>query len=163
MGFGTAPSFQVATHASTNSIELGSPSVTKSPRPTPREMVSSPQRTAIRFGSISPSRSTALPNEKRPRFGRLSETWNPGSVYNVIASSRPQARWCCGPCCVTTWSKNTPDVETVHRFRGLLDHLATLTKHTIQPRGDLPAFDRLALPTELQRRAFDLLEVSIPT
>ena len=41
-------------------------------------------------------------------------------------------------------SKKTPDGETVHRFRGLLDHLATLTKNTIQPQGDLPAFDRKA-------------------
>jgi hypothetical protein len=60
-------------------------------------------------------------------------------------------------------SKKTPDGQTVHRFRGLLDHLATLTKNTIQPKADLPAFDRLALPTELQRRAFELLEVQIST
>lgn len=60
-------------------------------------------------------------------------------------------------------SKRTPDGDTVHRFRGLLDHLATLTKNTIQPKGDLPAFDRLALPTELQRKAFELLELPIPT
>jgi len=60
-------------------------------------------------------------------------------------------------------TKKTPDGETVHRFRGLLAHLATLTKNTIQPKGELPSFDRLVLPTELQRHAFDLLEVKIPT
>jgi hypothetical protein len=60
-------------------------------------------------------------------------------------------------------TRKTPDGETIHRFRGLLDHLATLTKNTIQPKDDLPAFDRLTVPTDLQRKAFDLLEISIPT
>ncbi len=59
-------------------------------------------------------------------------------------------------------TKRTPDGETVHRFRGLLDHLATLTRNTIQPTGNLPAFDRLTVPTELQRKAFDLLGLPIP-
>jgi len=59
-------------------------------------------------------------------------------------------------------SKKTPDGHTVHRFRGLLDHLATLTKNTIQPTGDLPAFDRLTVPTPLQQKAFDLLGLKIP-
>jgi hypothetical protein len=60
-------------------------------------------------------------------------------------------------------TKKTPEGDTVHRFRGLLDHLATLTQNTIQPAGDLPAFDRLTTPTRLQRRAFDLLGVPIAT
>jgi hypothetical protein len=59
-------------------------------------------------------------------------------------------------------AKTTPEGETIHRFRGLLDHLATLTKNTIQPPGDLPAFDRLTVPTHLQQKAFDLLGVPIP-
>jgi hypothetical protein len=59
-------------------------------------------------------------------------------------------------------AKKTPEGETVHRFRGLLDHLATLTKNTIQPAGDLPPFDQLAVPTSLQQKAFDLLGVSLP-
>ncbi len=59
-------------------------------------------------------------------------------------------------------TKKTPEGETVHRFRGLLDHLATLTKNTIQPADDLPPFDRLTVPTPLQQKAFDLLGVSIP-
>jgi hypothetical protein len=58
-------------------------------------------------------------------------------------------------------TKQTPTGETVHSFRGLLDHLATLTENTIQPAGDLPTFDRLTTPTSLQRRAFDLLEIPI--
>ena len=59
-------------------------------------------------------------------------------------------------------TKKTSEGETVHRFRGLLDHLATLTKNTIQPTGDLPSFDRLTVPTPLQQKAFDLLDVSPP-
>jgi len=59
-------------------------------------------------------------------------------------------------------TKKTPDGETVHRFRGLLDHLATLTKNTVQPTGDLPSFDQVTAPTSLQQRAFDLLDVTIP-
>jgi len=59
-------------------------------------------------------------------------------------------------------TKRTPDGQPIHRFRGLLDHLATLTKNTIQPKGDLPAFDRLTVPTELQRQAFDRLGLPIP-
>ena len=60
-------------------------------------------------------------------------------------------------------TKKTSEGETVHRFRGLLEHLATLTKNTIQPAGDLPSFDRLTVPSDLQRKAFDLLEIPIPT
>lgn len=59
-------------------------------------------------------------------------------------------------------TKKTPEGETVHRFRGLLAHLATLTKNTIQPTGDLPPFDRLTVPTSLQQKAFDLLGLPIP-
>jgi hypothetical protein len=59
-------------------------------------------------------------------------------------------------------SKRTSTGETVHRFRGLLAHLATLTRNTIQPHGDLPTFDRLTVPTTLQQKAFDLLEIPIP-
>jgi len=55
----------------------------------------------------------------------------------------------------------TPNDETVHRFRGLLDDLATLTKNTIQPGRDLPTFARVTVPTTLQQRAFDLLRISL--
>ena len=59
-------------------------------------------------------------------------------------------------------TKKTSEGETVHRFRGLLEHLATLTKNTIQPAGDLPPFERLTAPTPLQQKAFDLLGLPIP-
>ncbi len=58
-------------------------------------------------------------------------------------------------------TKRTRDDQPVHHFRGLLDHLATLTKNTVQPQGELPTFDQLTVPTPLQRRVFDLLGVSL--
>lgn len=58
-------------------------------------------------------------------------------------------------------TKRTRDDQPVHHFRGLLDHLATLTKNTVQPQGGLPTFDQLTVPTPLQRRVFDLLGVSL--
>jgi hypothetical protein len=60
------------------------------------------------------------------------------------------------------FTKKTPDGETVHRFRGLLAHLATLTQNTIQPAGDLPTFERISVPTPLQQKAFDRLGIPIP-
>jgi hypothetical protein len=53
------------------------------------------------------------------------------------------------------------DHETSERsFRGLLDHLATLTRNTIT-FGDR-TFDKISTPTEVQQRAFDLLGAPIP-
>jgi hypothetical protein len=57
-------------------------------------------------------------------------------------------------------TKQTADGLPVHRFRGLLAHLATLTRNTIQPAGGLPNFDQLAQPTHIQRRAFELLGIT---
>jgi len=45
--------------------------------------------------------------------------------------------------------------------RGLLDHLATLTKNTVQPQSGLPAFNQLTVPTPLQKQALELLEVDL--
>jgi hypothetical protein len=41
----------------------------------------------------------------------------------------------------------------VHHFGGLIDHLATLTKNTIQPQSGLPTFDQLTVPTPLKTKA----------
>lgn len=51
---------------------------------------------------------------------------------------------------------NTP----IRSFRGLLEHLATLTRNTIT-FGDR-TFDKITTPTETQQRAFDLLNAPIP-
>lgn len=59
-------------------------------------------------------------------------------------------------------TQRSADDQPVHHFRGLLDHLATLTKNTVQPRGDLPAFDQLSVPTPLQKKVFERLDVQLP-
>lgn len=58
----------------------------------------------------------------------------------------------------------TPQGQPVHSFRSLLDHLATLTRNevSIPAHPDIPSFDQLARPTDLQRQAFELLNAPIP-
>jgi len=58
-------------------------------------------------------------------------------------------------------TKRTAGAQPLHHFGGLLDHLATLTKNTIQPQSGLPVFDQLTVPTPLQRQAFELLGVDL--
>jgi len=50
----------------------------------------------------------------------------------------------------------------VHSFRGLLDHLATLTRNQIRYQDTNIEVPMLADPTPDQRRAFDLLNTPIP-
>ena len=57
----------------------------------------------------------------------------------------------------------TPDGHVVHDFRGLLENLATLTRNTVQVAGELATFEQLSVPTALQRKAFELLQVEIKT
>ena len=58
-------------------------------------------------------------------------------------------------------SRSTEDGMTVQSFRGLLGDLATLAKNRIRLHGvDEATFDMLTRPTPLQRRAFELLDVS---
>jgi DDE family transposase len=49
----------------------------------------------------------------------------------------------------------------LHSFRGLLDHLATLTRNTIRLDSG-HTFDKITTPTQTQQRAFDLLGIPIP-
>ncbi|HXT44121.1 MAG TPA: transposase [Pseudonocardiaceae bacterium] len=49
---------------------------------------------------------------------------------------------------------------TLHSFRGLLEHLATLTRNTITL--GQTTFDKITTPTPTQQRAFDLIGASIP-
>jgi len=53
--------------------------------------------------------------------------------------------------------------QPVRSFRGLLDHLATLTRNHIHIPGTDTGFDQLTTPTDTQRRAFDLIGAAIPT
>jgi Transposase DDE domain len=54
----------------------------------------------------------------------------------------------------------SPDGQPLRSFRGLLDHLATLTRSTIA-LGSI-TFEKITDPTPAQRRAFDLIAAPIP-
>jgi hypothetical protein len=56
--------------------------------------------------------------------------------------------------------KRTTDNTPVHSFTSLLADLATLCANHIQPANDIPPFTMTTTPTPLQRRAFELLDVS---
>ncbi len=56
--------------------------------------------------------------------------------------------------------KRTHDDHPVHSFTSLLADLATICANHIQPADDMPAFTMTTTPTPLQRRAFELLDVS---
>jgi hypothetical protein len=59
-------------------------------------------------------------------------------------------------------TKRTPDDLPVQSFRDLLKDLATIVKNRIQPTlKSLPAFDVVTRPTPLQKRALELLGVSL--
>jgi Transposase DDE domain len=54
------------------------------------------------------------------------------------------------------------DGQPLRSFRGLLNHLATLTRNRIRYHGTNIEIDTLTEPTADQRRAFDLIEAAIP-
>ncbi|MGO9031439.1 IS1634 family transposase [Mycobacterium sp.] len=56
----------------------------------------------------------------------------------------------------------TPEGNPLRSFRGLLDHLATLTRNQIRYHGTNTEVPTLAEPTPEQRRAFDLIGTAIP-
>ena len=56
--------------------------------------------------------------------------------------------------------KRTTEGTPVHSFTSLLADLATVGANQIQPADDMPAFTIITSPTPLQRRAFELLDVS---
>jgi Transposase DDE domain len=58
--------------------------------------------------------------------------------------------------------KHDADGNPVHGFRGLLDHLATLTRNRIRYHDTNIEIDKLAQTTPEQRRAFDLIDSPIP-
>lgn len=58
-------------------------------------------------------------------------------------------------------TKRTPERLPVHSFKSLLADLATVVANRIQPSDtDLPGFSVITTPTPIQRRAFELLDVS---
>ncbi|HYJ56635.1 MAG TPA: IS1634 family transposase [Mycobacterium sp.] len=59
-------------------------------------------------------------------------------------------------------TQHDPDGNPLRSFRGLLDHLATLTRNDIHYHGTNATVPTLAEPTPDQRRAFDLISTPIP-
>lgn len=58
--------------------------------------------------------------------------------------------------------KRTADDLPVHSFQTLLQDLATIVRNRIRPRlPEVPAFDKVTLPTPVQQRALDLLNVRL--
>jgi hypothetical protein len=62
-------------------------------------------------------------------------------------------------------TRTTTTGNPAHNLETLLDHLATLTRNQvcIPHQTDIPAFEMLTKPTELQQRAFNLIDANIPT
>ena len=58
-------------------------------------------------------------------------------------------------------TKRRPDGEEAHSFKTLLGELATLTRNTIVFANGA-RITKLAVPTPLQRRAFELVGVPVP-
>jgi len=58
--------------------------------------------------------------------------------------------------------KHDQDGRTYHSFRGLLEHLATLTRNQVRFGGAGTEIPVLAEPTSTQRQAFDLIGAAIP-
>ena len=58
--------------------------------------------------------------------------------------------------------RRQPTGAALRPFQGLLDHLGTLTRNTCTVPGTTVTFERLAEPTETQRRAFELIGEPIP-
>ena len=56
--------------------------------------------------------------------------------------------------------KRTTEDTPVHSFTTVLADLATICANQIQPADDMPAFTMTTTPTPLQRRAFELLDVT---
>jgi hypothetical protein len=58
--------------------------------------------------------------------------------------------------------QHDPAGQPYHSFRGLLEHLATLTRNQVRYAGTDITVAMLAEPTSIQRQAFDLLGAAIP-
>jgi hypothetical protein len=59
-------------------------------------------------------------------------------------------------------NKCDTDGNPLHSFQGLLKHLATLTRNKIRYHHTSAEIDTLTEPTPTQRRAFDLIQTTIP-
>jgi hypothetical protein len=82
---------------------------------------------------------------------------NPPAPANPIAPARRSAR-----AQAKASGQHDPAGRRYHSFRGLLEHLATLTRNQVRFAGANATVPMLAEPTSTQRQAFDLIGVPIP-
>jgi hypothetical protein len=82
---------------------------------------------------------------------------NPPTPVNPVApahrSARAQAK---------ASHQHDPAGQPYRSFRGLLGHLATLTRNQVRFAGARTTIPMLAEPTSTQRDAFDLISMPIP-
>jgi hypothetical protein len=79
----------------------------------------------------------------------------PPQPRNPVAPARRSA-----PAAAKAAAHSSADGQILHSFRGLLDHLASLTRTTLTVSGT--SFDKISEPTPVQRRAFELIGTPIP-
>jgi len=80
----------------------------------------------------------------------------PGQDNPVTPARRPAAAQAKASC------QHDPAGKPCHSFRGLLEHLATLTRNQVRYAGTQVTIEMLAEPTSAQREAFRLIGVPIP-
>ena len=82
---------------------------------------------------------------------------NPPAPASPVAAARRSAAAQAKACC-----QHDPAGQPYRSFRGLLDHLATLTRNQVRYTGTQITIAMLAEPTSAQRQAFELIGVPIP-
>jgi hypothetical protein len=80
----------------------------------------------------------------------------PAPVNPVAQASRPARAQAKASC------QRDPAGQPYRSFRGLLEHLATLTRNQVRFAGTQATVPMLAEPTSAQREAFDLIGAAIP-
>ncbi|GFG75506.1 hypothetical protein MBOT_28710 [Mycobacterium botniense] len=94
----------------------------------------------------------------------LRKTWAPLTYTDEHPPARdnPVAPAQRSPAAKAKASRQQTPHGTPRSFRALLDHLATLTRNQIRYHHTNIEIDTLTQPTPEQRRAFDLIGVTIP-
>src|SRR5208282_2593441 len=82
---------------------------------------------------------------------------NPPEQANPVTPARRSAR-----AQAKASGQHDPAGQPYHSFRGLLEHLATLTRNQVRFAGTRATVPVLAEPTSTQREAFELIGVPIP-
>ena len=82
---------------------------------------------------------------------------NPPAPENPVAPARRSAA-----AQAKASYQHDPDGQPYRGFRGLLEHLATLTRNQVRFAGTTATVPMLAEPTSTQRQAFELIDTAIP-